>query len=194
MRVRKAISAIALGVFVLPFFASSVDAHCDGWDGPVVLEAQEALRAGNLAPVLKWVSAEHEPEISAAFEKAVAASREGELAKEIGETWFLETLVRIHREGEGAPYTGLKPAGQIEPAIQFADQALKNGSVESLAGRIGAEIERQIEERFAHANELKAKAANSPEAGREYVEAYVNYIHFVEGISNLVHHGPHGHD
>src|SRR5690606_12446083 len=162
-------------LFAAPFFAS---AHCDGWDGPVVTEAREAIRAGDVDPILKWVLADREAEIISAFEKAKAAAKEGEAAREIAETWFLETLVRIHREGEGATFTGLKPAGQISRPIQLADQALANGSVESLAAHLGEAVERQILERFAEASKRKLTADENAEEGREFVEAYVNYIHF----------------
>jgi hypothetical protein len=46
-----------------------------------------------------------------------------------------------------------------------------------------------IQKRFAVAVERKKHAADSVEAGREYVEAYVDYIHFVESVNRLASHG-----
>lgn len=192
MKLQKSLAAIAFSLFVTPFFVSSAGAHCDGLDGPVVIEAREALQSGKVDSVLKWVSEDEEAEIASAFTQALAASKGNAAAKELAETWFLETLVRIHREGEGAAYTGLKPSGQIDPAIQMADEALEKDSAESLARKIGGEVERQITERFQEATKRLATAAENPEEGREYVEAYVNYVHFIEGISNIMHHEGHG--
>jgi hypothetical protein len=84
-------------------------AHCDTLDGPVVQTARTALEKGDITPLLKWVRVEDEKEIKDAFEKTLAVRRKGAEAKELADMYFFETLVRIHRAGEGAPYTGLKP-------------------------------------------------------------------------------------
>ena len=109
--------------------------------------------------------------------------------KKLADRYFLETLIRLHREGEGAPYTGLKPAGTIPPCILKADQSLQAGSVDALADKIGNEIEKAIELRFNHLMETKTHKDESVEKGREYVEAYVVYVHFIEGIHNLISQG-----
>ena len=172
---------------------TSLNAHCDAWDGPVVLEAREAFRAEDVTPTLKWIMPEHEAEIRAAFDKALAVSAAGEAATELAELWFLETLVRIHREGEGAPYTGLKPAGQIDSAVQLADEALADGTADALADRISAAVRRQILERFEQVNERQSSSGESVQEGRQFVEAYVDYVHFVEAIHQLLQHGGHSH-
>jgi hypothetical protein len=189
------VKVCALGAVILaaPISSLTLSAHCDAWDGPVIIEAREAFRAGDVTPVLKWVSAENESTIAATFEKATSVAAEGDAARELAELWFLETLVRIHREGEGAPYTGLKPAGEIDQAVQLADEALETGSVEILANRISLAVARQIADRFNEAASLRGPASDSPAAGREYVAAYVDYIHFVEAVHNLISHGEHGH-
>ena len=47
--------------------------------------------------------------------------------------YFFETLVRIHRAGEGEPYTGMKPAGRdLGPAVPAADKAIVDGKLEPL--------------------------------------------------------------
>ena len=98
-------------VIMLAGSAGSVRAHCDTLDGPVVIKAKEALEKRNVDLVLPWVSADKEGEVRKAFDLAVAVRGKGPKEKELADTYFFETLVRVHREGEGAPYTGLKPAG-----------------------------------------------------------------------------------
>lgn len=166
-------------------------AHCDSLDGPVIVEARAALDQGDVTPVLKWVHPEDEVEIRGAFDQAMAVRPLGPEARSLADTYFFETLVRVHRAGEGAPYTGLKPAGGIEPAILKADQALAGGSVDELAEAIGAHAAEGVRERFARAAEARKHAAESVEAGREYVEAYVSYVHYVEGIASVIHGAAH---
>ena len=100
----------------------------------MIKAAQKALETGNGNPVLMWVQRQDEAEITEAFQKTLAVRQLSPEAKELADRVFLrETLVRIHRAGEGAPYTGLKPAGRgLGPAIPAADQALEAGSAESL--------------------------------------------------------------
>lgn len=166
-------------------------AHCDTLDGPVVADARAALEDRDVTPVLKWVRAEDEAGIRDAFAQAIAVRQLGPEARSLADTYFFETLIRVHRAGEGAPYTGLKPAGMIEPVFLKADQALQEGSVDALAETIAKHAAEGIHERFAKAAEAKKHAAESVEAGREYVEAYVIYMHYVEGIANVVHGAGH---
>lgn len=167
-------------------------AHCDALDGPVVLEARAALEQGEVTPLLKWVRAEDEAQIRSAFAQALAVRKLGAEAREVADTYFFETLVRIHRAGEGAPFTGLKPAGGIEPPIVKADRALEAGSIDSLAQTLAEHTEQGLRDRFARAAEARRHAAQSVQAGREYVEAYSAYVHYVEGLAKVVH-GEHLH-
>jgi hypothetical protein len=81
--------------------------------------------------VLIWVAKADEPEIREAFQKTVATRSLNRQARELADMYFFETLVRIHRAGEGEPYTGLKPAGrELGPAIPTADKALKSPKLE----------------------------------------------------------------
>jgi hypothetical protein len=180
----------ALALAALAAFAPAISrAHCDSMDGPVVAQALDALASGDVAPTLKWVRAQDEAELREAFQRALAVRQLGAEAAELSDRYFLETLVRIHREGEGAPYTGLRPAGQLEPVYVAADGALDDGSADRLAGHVAHEVESAIASRFAEAMELRAHAESSPEAGREYVAAYVRYMHFVEAVHELLAHG-----
>lgn len=193
MKVLKRALIAGAALAAIPFLSVSLQAHCDSVDGPVIQEARIALQAGDVEPLLKWIDPEHEAEIVGAFERATALAKEAPVAKDLAELWFLETLVRLHREGEGAAYTGIKPAGQIDPAIRHADQALESGSLGNLAEHIGISIADEIEKRFAVANELRKTASENPEAGREFVAAYVDYIHFIEGIQLLIQNEMHPH-
>jgi len=167
-----------------------VSAHCDALDGPVIKEAQLALEKGDVTPLLKWVTKEYENEIRDAFAQTLAVRTKGKDARELADRFFFETLVRVHRAGEGAPYTGLKPAGTIAPAVAAADKALLDGSVDEFSAKIGNAVRDGIRKRFADVAEKKKHANDNVEAGREFVEAYVQYVHFVEGIHNIVARGP----
>jgi hypothetical protein len=179
------------GLFLLPGIAWP---HCDTLDGPVVTDARAALESGEIAPVLKWVRGEDEVEIRSAFEKALAVRQKYPEVSEFSDMYFFETLVRVHRAGEGAAYDGLKPAGQVEPGIHEADVALEEGSVRELVSKMTEVLREGIETRFAHTMETKAHRDESVEAGREYVAAYVDFIHYIERLhmdatAGASHHG-----
>jgi len=172
-------------LFFLALLPSRAAAHCDTMDGPVVKDAQAALARGDVTLVLRWVGAAKESEIREAFHSARAVRALGPEAQRLADRFFFETLVRIHREGEGAPYAGLKPAGiEIEPAIAASDKALETGSADALAAMVTAEAEHGIRERFARAAEARKHADESVERGREYVAAYVEFVHYAERIHN----------
>ena len=86
----------------------------------IILSALKLVACDNFercdpSPALRWVRKENEAEIRAIFKQVQAARGEGDAAKAVAERFFFETLVRIHRAGEGEPYTGLKPASAIDP-------------------------------------------------------------------------------
>lgn len=168
-------------------------AHCDTLDGPVVVDAKLALEKGDVTPVLKWVKPELEAQIREAFKRTMDVRTKGPEAQALADQYFFETLVRIHREGEGAPYTGLKPAGQVPPGIALADKALEKGSMEELQKTLSEHMTAGLRERFAKTVEAKKHAGESVESGREFVEAYVVFIHYVEGLVEAIHgSGAHG--
>lgn len=157
-------------------------AHCDTLDGPVVSTAKAALEKGDVTPVLKWVKPGAEKEIRDAFKNTLAVRGKSPEAKALADMYFFETLVRIHRAGEGAPYTGLQPAGAVEPPIAAADKALDTGKVDDLVNDTTKAVAEGIRHRFAKAVAARKHADDSVEAGREYVEAYVDYVHYVERL------------
>jgi hypothetical protein len=179
------VAGAVIGVGLLAL--SRALAHCDTMEGPVVKEAQAALDKGDVTPVLKWVAKEKEEDIRAAFKKTLAVRVKGPEARELADVYFFETLVRLHRAGEGEPYTGVKPAGtKVEPIVEKSDKALEAGSVDDLVKQVTAHVEKGIRERFDKAVEAKKRADESVEAGRKYVAAYVEYVHYVEGIHGAV--------
>lgn len=168
-------------------------AHCDSLDGPVVTSARAALAAGDVALVLHWVRADDEAEIRTAFERTLRVRASSAEARDVADLWFFETLVRVHRAGEGAPYTGLKPAGWKPPTlITAADESLVSGRVDALASRVSDHVGRELRERHARAMALKDFAPADVEAGRRYVEAYVAYTHYLEALYRLLHGEAHG--
>lgn len=166
---------------VIWFIPNMAGAHCDTLEGPVVSAAKEALEKGDVTPVLKWVKKEYEGEIKKAFKKTLQVRRLSPDAKELADMYFFETLVRLHRLGEGAPYTGLK-SEKPEPIIIEADKALESGSADALIKYITSAVTDGIKERFTHAKETKKHADESVEAGRKFVEAYVEFTHYVERL------------
>ena len=194
MKPRSSLS-LAIGfTALLAIDPSRVSAHCDGMDGPVVTTAKQALDIGNVNLVLIWVQKGDEAEIKKAFERTVAVRQLNPQAKELADLYFFETLVRIHRAGESAPYTGLKPAGRdLGPAIPAADKALQTGSVEPLVKLVTEAAEHGVREHFAAANGAKTYDKNDVEAGRKYVQAYVPFVHYVERIYEATKAAAHGH-
>jgi hypothetical protein len=157
--------------------------HCDTMDGPVVQAAKVALEKKDVTPVLRWVKKDGEAEVKAAFAKTLVVRTKGAEARELADQFFFETLVRVHRAGEGEPFTGLKPAGtELSPAVMEADKALETGSADKVVKLITDDAAAGIRQRFAEAREKKKHADESVEAGREFVAAYVEYVHYVEGL------------
>ena len=175
------LAVLAMGALALlaPLAAA---AHCDTLDGPVVLDARLALEEGDVTPVLKWVQKDDEALIRQAFKETQVVRAKGAEAKDLADRYFFETLVRVHRAGEGAPYTGLKPAGAVDPAIGAADKALETGSVAPLQKLIAEAVSSGLLARYSKALEASKHKDESVQSGREYVEAYVIFVHYAEGL------------
>jgi hypothetical protein len=119
-----------------------------------------------------------------------------EEARELAERYFFETLDRVHRAGEGGPYTGLKRAGRdLGPAIPAADRALTTGSVDELKELLQRLVRHELRQRFGAAAEGADYPPGNVEAGRAFAEVDVSFIHFVEAIYETAmghsgHEGP----
>ena len=173
------IAALSLGLLAIPGTAL---AHCDTLDGPVVAAARKALDTGNVNLVLVWVQKKDDAEIRKYFDKTVAVRKAGGQAKELADMYFFETLVRIHRAGEGAGYTGLKPAGKIEPPIAAADKALESGKLQDVAKLISKRTEEGLHRHFEDVMKKKKYNPNDVAAGRAFAAAYVEFTHYVERL------------
>ena len=182
---------LLIGLFISFMFALPVTslAHCDSYDGPVVVDAVKALETNNVNLVLKWIYQEQEQEIISLFNKTYNLRDGDKEIYQIVEKHFLETLVRLHRETEGAPFTGLKPAGTTKGIVRLSDQAIENSDVDYLLKRLNGHIERVVREKYNLVSDLHKVKDESPEKGREYVKAYVDYTHTLEAIHDVLEHG-----
>lgn len=157
-------------------------AHCDTMDGPVIKDARIAIEKNKPAYILKWVHPENEAELRDAFILAMKVRKLGPDAEALADKYFFETLIRLHRSGEGVPYTGIKPAGTpVEEKILAADRSIETGSLSPLKGKVAAGMLPELTERFEKVMELKNFDVSNVKAGREYVEAYVRFFKFAEG-------------
>jgi hypothetical protein len=188
IKVRTIGTAVGLGILaagISVLLVGSAFAHCDSTNGPVIPEAKAALEKGDVTPILKWIKKENEAEIKAAFAKAVAVRAKGPEAKELADQYFLETLVRLHHVGEGASYSGIKDE-PVEPIVAMADQALAEGSAEEMIKKVSGHMAEAMWEKFKKVVEAKKNKDESVAAGRKFVEAYVTYMHYVEGIHTAI--------
>lgn len=178
----------------LLFAAAPASAHCDGLDGPVITAARQALDTGNIQSVLIWVQPGDEAQIKDSFRKTLEVRKLNASARQLADNYFFETLVRTHRAGEGAPYTGLKPAGRdLGPAVPAADKALLTGKVEPLAHLLTQEVHKTVGGKFKEVIAKKNFRADDLAAGQAYVKAYVDYVHSVERIYTATASPAHDH-
>lgn len=182
----KTLLALATTSVLTLTFAAPAMAHCDALDGPVISDARIALDAGDVTPVLKWVPAADEARISSTFEKALEVRHNSDSARELADQQFFAELVEIHRASEGAPFTGIKPAGEIDPAVQLADRALEDGNIDVFLARIVEKFEQSARSAFEATLAAKQQAGNDPERGREFVDHYVHYVHYLEDVHNVI--------
>lgn len=173
--------------FALILTSFSGFAHCDSYDGPVIKDALTALDQNNVQLVLKWIEPQQEKEIIPLFHKTYSLKNEDKEVYAIVEKHFLETLVRLHREMEGASFTGLKPAGSMTPLVEMADNSIANKNVEDVVKTVTNHLEQVLRDRYATVAKLSKTKDNSVEQGREYVHAYVQYTHTLEALEHILH-------
>jgi len=131
--------------------------------------------------VLKWVQPAAAAEVRSAFTRTLEVRVGSPSARELADTWFFETVVRLHRAGEGEPFTGLKPA-VVDPALDAADHALEAASGEELVKLVAAHVSGELRGRYARTLEARRHADHNVDAGRAFVAAYVDYVHYVEAL------------
>ena len=185
------------GVLMLIVSPQVAGAHCDAVDGPVATAAERALDVKNVNLVLPYVPAAAEVELVAAFEQAVIVRGKGPEAKSLADRYFMETAVRLHRAGEKAPYTGLKPAGtDFGPAIPAAEKALETGKLDGVTALISDNVAHGLAERLRHVRATQT-ASKGPStraevaAARERASAELEFIGYVEALYRATQGGGH---
>ncbi len=174
---------VSIGVGIASSFA-----HCDTMNGPVVKAAREALRTNNVNLVLIWVQKSDEEAIRTAFQKTVEVRGLSPLVRQMADAYFFETLVRIHRAGEGEPYTGLKDSTDVAKPIAAVERALKDGSVNVVLLMLNDAMASGVGEKFSLAMESKDYRIDDVAAGRIYVARYVALMHYVEALYDAAEH------
>lgn len=171
-----------LFVLISIFSTNLLFAHCDTMDGPVVADARKAFDQNNVNYVLKWVKPDYEKEIIDAFNLAMIVRNLSPESKQLADKYFFEIVVRLHRMGEGMPFTGIKPSGTpIDEKILAADKSIELGNLIPLIDLVPTDEQQELKERFERVISLKNFDINNVQAGREYIEAYVQFFHFAEG-------------
>jgi len=157
-------------------------AHCDTMDGPVIKDAKIAIEKNNVNYVFKWIRPQDENELKNAFLLTMNVRILSTDARILADKYFFETLVRLHRSGEGVPFTGVKPSGTlIDEKILAADKSIETGDLTPLMELVPEEAIPELKERFIKAMSLRNFDVNNVEAGRAYIESYVQFFKFAEG-------------
>lgn len=168
---------------VLFFFSCRLSfAYQDDISGQITRAAERALEIGDVRPALVWVGREDEDEIREAFAETGTVRKLGIPARQLADRYFIETLLRLYRRRLGLSYTGMKDIQEPGQVYLAANEALEKGSANALAAEVAELVAQGIRARFDKALIKKKQMDNSVEAGREYVDAYVDYIRYLEQI------------
>jgi len=186
-KIATLLTALFITGLILP---QATQAHCDTVNGPVAVAAREALAIENVDKVLIWVTAEQEGELEATYRQAMKVYRQGGDSKELAERYFMENAVRLHRLAEGMSYTGLKPAQPHPEAIQTAEKALEIGELNPATDLLITDMREKASHLFKEAMEAKKHKDDSVAAGRKWVNAYVRYAIYIEGLHHTIQAGP----
>lgn len=184
---RSAPAMAVLAVLAMLLMTLPASAHCDAEDGPVAKDVTRALAKGDIEPILKWIREGDEAEMTGVFEQARRVRAAGADAKAMADRYVLETAVRLHRLSEGAPYTGIKPAGQPVPApVAAVDRAVNDGEIDSLITHLQDAVEYEVRSRFARMQDSQKTASHRVADGRRFVHAYVELVHYVLALHNTL--------
>ena len=183
MTASRSVAATVLAAACLVGLPRAAQAHCDTLNGPVVAAARAALGANDIQPVLKWIRQEDEAEARRVFQQTMTVRALSAAARDLADRYFFETVVRLHRAGEGEPFTGLKDA-VADDLLEAADRALEDGSDAALVRLVADRAAAGVRERFAQARERRTRAEVSAVDGRRYVTAYVELMHYLEQLGD----------
>jgi hypothetical protein len=190
-RSKRSYLAILSVLFVVVTVASlavpqPAEAHCDSEQGPVATAAHQSLEKGNVKLILPYVKPEAENELIAAFKQTLAVRKAGGDAKELADRYFIETAIRLHREGEGAPYTGV--TDETTPkAILVADKSMATGSLDETYKLLDQAMKKGLQEKYDAVVKARAEAnkLGTVEAHRERVEAELIFEKYVYELFTL---------
>ena len=163
--------------------------HCDSMDGPVVRAAARALALDDVEVILPYVAAADEEPLRAAFDRVRKARAYGSEAGDVADLYFFETAVRLHRAGEGAPYTGLKPAGlDVGPVIPLAERAIDSDDPSALAEFLATAVRAETLKRFSAMRAARAAAGlDGVEARRAAVQETLGLQVWAHKLHAAVH-------
>jgi hypothetical protein len=181
---------LALGIALMGLSAVTASAHCDAESGPVAGAAREALATGSYQGVGIWVGPKQDAELREAFSQALPVYKLGGDARQLSERFFMETAVRLHRDAEGFPYSGLKPAQELPADIAAAERALQTGDLQPVSGILAEALGAKLNALFKEALEARKSKDESLEAGRRWADAYVRYVVYVHGVLETLQQGP----
>jgi uncharacterized protein DUF6448 len=166
--------------------------HCDTMDGPVVKAAARALEARDCDVVLPYVPAGAEGEVRRTFDGVLEVRDQGDEARDLADRHFFETVVRLHRAGEGEPFTGLKPAGLDHgPVIPVAEGAIETGSADDLIRVLCDAVAKRAASQLSAVAELRHSADGDLEAKRRYVSAMLGFQVWAHKVYECVESAPH---
>jgi hypothetical protein len=188
MTILLTLTALALLVAIV-LWPRPAWAHCDTEDGPAVAAGRRALETGNVNHAVVWVPEEAETELRAVFTDVITVRELSDDAARVADRLFLETLVRLHRAGEGAPFEGLKSGGTTDPVVAAADRAIAVGRIEPLVDLVEPDRLPELERRLATALALRDHDVDDVAAGRRHLAAYVAFVTLAEG-----HEHAHAHE
>jgi hypothetical protein len=144
--------------------------------------------------VLPYIQAADEAELKAAFDHTLAVRKLGGEAQTLSDHYFFETAVRLHRKGEGAPYTGLKYDADFGPARQAAEAALETNDLSEVEQVLTQALHQSLTEKLEAIKGARIEMARTGTvaADRERVEAELGFELYVHGVYNaIVAHAPH---
>jgi hypothetical protein len=191
MKSKKTIcNSLTFSLIACLFFVPQVYAHCDTMNGPVALDAQKALETRNFEIIQIWVGQAQEEELKAGFDECVAIRDINAQVKGVADKYFIETAVRLHREAEGMPFTGVKPAQSLPADIAAAEKALETGNIETVTDFLTEAVRTETRKWFDEATGAKNHKEENVESGRKWIDAYVKYIVYIHGLYTQIEAGP----
>jgi hypothetical protein len=190
MSAKKTFYVLLAVIIVASVFVATVYAHCDTMSGPVAVAAKKALESGNIDHARIWVGESQDKELEERFKECLSVRKMGGKAGELADKYFIETVIRLHRQAEGMPFTGVKPAQPLPPDVAAAEKALETGDIKIVTDLLNEEIKSGVKKWFDQAMQAKKHKDESIESGREWVDAYVKYVVYVHGLVLQIKAGP----